>query len=255
MIQTNLNIVLEDSAKETLEQLNKFKQGDYNGILITGRPGTGKTYLCKYYAQINDVCHLYFNCSNEFQNMEASQMIELIKQEKKRMVFFDDLEYFSYVQQEKYYKFMEVLKICQEQEHKLIFITQSPEKVELYPHKLPYERATVLLLPEQKFREQFISNHLPQFKFLKELTDSYSVSDLQTLIKDIQMEPFRKIINSQYFEMIEGKYHVIEVNGEKDSQQQLNYDEKVKYMQEGKIEIKDLQEQDVRRIINQYKRI
>ncbi|CAD8042885.1 unnamed protein product [Paramecium primaurelia] len=253
MIQTGLNIVLEDSVKETLEQLNKFKEGPFSGILITGRPGTGKTFLCKYFAQINDSCHLFFNCVNEFQNLEASQMVELIKQERKKLVFFDDLEYFSFVQQEKYYKLIEILKICQEQEHKLVLITQSPEKLDLYPQKLPYDKATVILLPEKKFREQLIAKNLPQFNFLSGLTDSYSISDLISLIKDIQMEPLRKIINCQSFELIDGQYHVNEII--KESSLQLSYDEKLKFMQEGKIKIEQLEEKDVRRILNEKKRI
>ncbi|CAK58734.1 unnamed protein product (macronuclear) [Paramecium tetraurelia] len=253
MIQTGLNIVLEGSVKETLEQLNKFKERPYNGILITGKPGTGKTFLCKYFAQINDCCHLFFNCVNEFSNLEASQMIELIKQERKKLVFFDELEYFSFVQQEKYYKLMEIIKICQEQEHKLIFITQSPEKLDLYPKKLPYDRATVLLLPENKFREQLIANNLPSFKFLSGLTDSYSVSDLIVLIKDIQMEPLKTIINCDSFELIDEKYHPTQ--DVKDSSVLLSYDQKLKFLQEGKIQIKELEEKDVRRILNEKKRM
>ncbi|CAD8206879.1 unnamed protein product [Paramecium octaurelia] len=253
MIQTGLNIVLEDSAKETLEQLNKFKEGPYNGILISGRPGTGKTFLCKYFAQLNDSCHLFFNCVNEFPNLAASQMEELIKQQRKKLVFFDDLEYFSFVQQEKYYKLMEIIKICQEQEHKLIFITQSPDKLELFPQKLPYDRATVLQLPEKKFREQIITNNLPSFKFLSGLTDSYSVSDLMVLIQDIQMEPFKMIINCPSFELIEGKYYPSQ--DVKDPKVLLSYDEKLRFLQEGKIQIQELEEKDVRRILNERKRI
>lgn len=67
------------------------------------------------------------------------------------------------------------------------------------------------------------------------------------------MEPFRKVINCQNFELIDGKFHICE--DIKDSSVKMSYDEKMKFMQEGKIQIKELEEKDVRRILNDKKRI
>lgn len=68
MIQNNLNIILEDSILKAYQSLILFKESPYFGVLVIGRPGTGKTYLCKYFAQIHNYSNLYFNCVNEFQS-------------------------------------------------------------------------------------------------------------------------------------------------------------------------------------------
>lgn len=49
---------------------------------------------------------------NEFHKEGESNLGEKIQNEKNKMVFFDEVEYFTYVEQEKYYKFLEIIKIC-----------------------------------------------------------------------------------------------------------------------------------------------
>jgi SpoVK/Ycf46/Vps4 family AAA+-type ATPase len=44
--------VIEDSVKEVFDFLSKFRTSPYTGLLVTGKPGNGKTFICRHFAEI-----------------------------------------------------------------------------------------------------------------------------------------------------------------------------------------------------------
>jgi hypothetical protein len=74
--------------------------------------------------------------------------------------------------------------------------------LDLLPSKVPYNKALVMSLPEANFKNEFFKINIPQFIGLSGLTDFYTISDLVLLTKNVSMEPLRRAMKAEYFNVI-----------------------------------------------------
>lgn len=57
-------------------------------------------------------------------------------------------------------------------------------------------------LPEANFKNEFFKINIPQFIGLTGLTDFYTIADLVVLTKNVSMEPLRRAMKAEYFNVI-----------------------------------------------------
>ncbi|CAD8122662.1 unnamed protein product [Paramecium sonneborni] len=191
----------------------------WNGILLYGPPGAGKTYIAQACAnQTIDSCSFFFISATDlisqaeaFKDKFMKDLFEIVNQKKPSLLFIDQVEIVSECFGKSIIKaLMDTIQRNQSQVF-VIGATHLPWKLDISTIQ-SFEKKIYISLPDLEARGNLIAKFLHKIQNnltkldLQDLaikTEGYSCFDINVLVRDAALEPIRKIQTAQKFKMVQ----------------------------------------------------
>ena len=203
--QVLCNSSLTDIDKKNVEYIIEYFQDKHEpdlasrSYLFFGDPGIGKTYLCEKLIAVLDVQVIYMACADiRFKNgikcRSFKELIARVKNDKKQVIFFDDLSYLfgrdeDSVTMFDQRAFMQILDLVKSNVNKIMVVTMNDygclddRMIDRIEVKADFH------LPSNEHKQAFLKKRYGkylrnyQIKYVSNNTIGYNYRDLPEMIK------------------------------------------------------------------------